>query len=443
MVLREILEHSGLVGLLASKLADPRDPTLVTYPLGDLLRTSLVLIGQGWRDQDDADALRRDPALRLAVASERGTAPLATGHHLASQPTLSRLLDTLSGEANRRVLRETLAEMAGRRLRAERHGHRQHRLTIDVDSLPIEVHGHQPGSAWNGHYHQRMYHPIIAAAAETGDLLDARLRAGNAHTAEGALDFILDLVDRAKKTLCRVAMVRFDAGFPDERVLSGLETRRIPYVARLRNNSALDRAAAPFLKRPRGRPPVEPRLWFHELDWKAGSWSRSRRVVLVVLERPGELLLDHFFLITSIGADAMPAADLLEYYRRRGTAEGIFGELMDTLAPALSSAPRTRYATKGKRRIKGEPTGMDAFARNEALLLLHMLAYEILHAGRRVMELATGTGWSLRRFRERGLKVGAHILLHARWVTMVVAQSAAAAWSCLWPGLHRLAWSGP
>jgi hypothetical protein len=27
--------------------------------------------------------------------------------------------------------------------------------------------------------------------AETGDLLDARLRAGNAHTAEGALDFIL------------------------------------------------------------------------------------------------------------------------------------------------------------------------------------------------------------------------------------------------------------
>ena len=86
---------------------------------------------------------------------------------------------------------------------------------------------------------------------------------------------------------------------------------------------------------------------------------------------------------------------------------------------------------------------MDAFARNEAVLLLHMLAYEILHAGRRVMEIATGTGWSLRRFRERVLKVGARILLHARRVTIVVAQSAAAAWSSLWPGLHRLAWSGP
>src|SRR3712207_7138052 len=50
-----------------------------------------------------------------------------------------------------------------------------------------------PGSAWNGHYQQRMYHPIIACAAETGDMLDARLRPGNAHTAEGALDFVLDL----------------------------------------------------------------------------------------------------------------------------------------------------------------------------------------------------------------------------------------------------------
>src|SRR3712207_7285038 len=42
------------------------------------------------------------------------------------------------------------------------------------------------------------------------------------------------------------------------------------------------------------------------------------------------------------------------------------------------------------------PTGIDAAARNEALLLLHLLAYEILHTGRRVMEIATGTGWSLR-----------------------------------------------
>src|SRR5918998_137937 len=300
VLLRETLERSGIVGWLTERLVDPRQPHLVTYPLADLLRTMLVLFAQGWRDQDDADALRLDPALRLAVAGTRGTAPLAEGAHLASQPTLSRLLDTLTLEANRPVLRDALAELAARRLRAERGGRRLRHLAIGVDGLPVEVHGAQPGSAWNGHYHRRMYHPIVACAAETGDMLDARLRPGDAHTAEGALDFVLDLVDRLEGTMCQVAMVRMDAGFPEERLLSGLEARGTPYVARLRNNRALDRLAGPHLKRPPGRPPAEPRLWLHEMDYQAGAWSRARRVVLVVLERPDDLLLDHFWLLTSI-----------------------------------------------------------------------------------------------------------------------------------------------
>jgi hypothetical protein len=58
------------------------------------------------------------------------------------------------------------------------------------------------------------------------------------------------------------------------------------------------------------------------------------------------------------------------------TAEGHMGELMDVLAPALSASSRAR-----------RPKTSDAFARNEALLLLHLLAYEVLHSGRCVMEV--------------------------------------------------------
>ena len=80
-----------------------------------------------------------------------------------------------------------------------------------------------------------------------------------AQTAEGALDFVLDLVDRLEGTMCQVAMVRMDAGFPEEKLLAGLEARGTPYVARIRNNRALDRMAVPHLRRPPGRPPAEPR----------------------------------------------------------------------------------------------------------------------------------------------------------------------------------------
>lgn len=58
VLLREILERSGMVGWLIERLSDPRQSHLVTYTLADLLRTVLILFGQGWRDQDDADALR-------------------------------------------------------------------------------------------------------------------------------------------------------------------------------------------------------------------------------------------------------------------------------------------------------------------------------------------------------------------------------------------------
>ena len=66
--------------------------------------------------------------------------------------------------------------------------------------------------------------------AETGDMLDARLRAGNVGTAEGALDVILDVVDRAQASLCEVAMLRIDAGFPSATLLAGLEARGIDYA---------------------------------------------------------------------------------------------------------------------------------------------------------------------------------------------------------------------
>ena len=87
------------------------------------------------------------------------------------------------------------------------------------------------------------------------------------------MGFILGLVDRCKATLCRSAIVRIDAGFPDNDTLSGLESRKVPYVARIRNNQVLGRLAEPYLKRPPGRPPQTPREWCYEESYQAGTWK--------------------------------------------------------------------------------------------------------------------------------------------------------------------------
>jgi len=129
-----------------------------------------------------------------ATSSAAGLTPLS-GPGLASKPTLSLFTALMAEPANPSVLREAVQELAGRGIRAERSGKRMPPVTLDVDSAPIKggparatgssvaANGHQPKSEWNGHTNARIYHPLITSIAETGDMLDARLRAGNVGTA--------------------------------------------------------------------------------------------------------------------------------------------------------------------------------------------------------------------------------------------------------------------
>ena len=112
----------------------------------------------------------------------------------------------------------------------------------------------------------RCYYPLVVVVGEIGDLLDVRLWEGNVYTADGALGFILPLLDRMEKNYCQVASVRMDAGFLEDELLSALEGRGVGYVARLRANSRLAELAAPFLG---AWEPVggESRIRCHELTY--------------------------------------------------------------------------------------------------------------------------------------------------------------------------------
>ena len=60
-------------------------------------------------------------------------------------------------------------------------------LTIDLDSTICETYGMaKEGARHHGYTGKRGYHPLLATAASTGDVLMARLREGRAHTARGA-----------------------------------------------------------------------------------------------------------------------------------------------------------------------------------------------------------------------------------------------------------------
>ena len=65
--LRDIADSLGLCRVVGG-LVDHRAQDRITHPLYELVLSRVLLMAQGWPDQDDADTLRDDPALRMAVS---------------------------------------------------------------------------------------------------------------------------------------------------------------------------------------------------------------------------------------------------------------------------------------------------------------------------------------------------------------------------------------
>ena len=247
---------------------------------------------------------------------------LEEGRDLASQPTLSRVLDTLSREENLPFLYEAVTELAYRRieiLEGRRRKSGKKRTLRRKKTMGLGV-GRSPGGGpWTpaGKPMERVLSPENVSWVGGELRRDARpvrreLYPGGSYLGNRALKMTLRVVDRFRGRVCGSMIVRMDAGFTEPGLLKGLESRSVPYIAGIRKTEVLNQMAQPYLTQPAGRLAKErPRVWFHELSYQAESWDRARRVVLVVVERPGRLYPDHFWLLTSLNRKRCEAPELL------------------------------------------------------------------------------------------------------------------------------------
>ena len=88
-------------------------------------------------------------------------------------------------------------------------------LIIDIDSTICETYGlNKEGARHHGYTGQRGYHPLLAVAAGTGEVLMARLREGRANTARGAAHFLRETLGRVRYAGATGQLtVRADSGF--------------------------------------------------------------------------------------------------------------------------------------------------------------------------------------------------------------------------------------
>ncbi|MDQ6613238.1 MAG: IS1380 family transposase [Actinomycetota bacterium] len=113
-------------------------------------------------------------------------------------------------------------------------------LTIDVDSTICQVYGVKKQGARFGHTKVRGVHPLVAAAAGTGDVLGIRARGGNAHTARGAASFLTEVFNTTRAAGGTGPLtLRADAGFYSKAVAECCRKHKVRFSLTVKLSKAL------------------------------------------------------------------------------------------------------------------------------------------------------------------------------------------------------------
>ena len=194
---------------------------------GDKMLTLVVSALAGGDCIDDADALRAGGTSSVLGCTVKAPSTLGTflrsfrwGH--------VRQLD--------RVSRELLA-----RAWAAGGGPSDGPLTIDLDSTICETYGlAKEGARHQGYTGKRGYHPLLAIAAGTGDVLMSRLREGRANTARGAAHFLRETVGRVRHAGAKGQLtVRADSGFYTHAVVAVCRKTKVRFSITIRQRASL------------------------------------------------------------------------------------------------------------------------------------------------------------------------------------------------------------
>jgi hypothetical protein len=387
ILLREVDDRFKIIDPMKDCLEDLRSPTHTRHSMVQMVRQRVYQIAASYEDCNDADFLRVDPALRLALGKDHKTG--------ASQSMLSRLEnDILGNEAGLLALEATLTRSTDTLLRRKN----KKRLIIDLDSTEDPAYGKQEGVAYNGHFAKNCFHPLFCFTSE-GDCLRAKLRPGNVHSAEGVLEFIKPIVERYRGWF-KLFWFRSDAAFANPEVYEYCEEHRSTYFIRLPSNAILMRFLGDHLNRPVGRPPKSGiQVKIVDLHYQAKSWNRPRRVVAKIEWHRGELFPRIGFVVTN---SRLPAGKVIKVYNGRAEIENRIKE--------------------GKNTLRWDKTSCQRFEANQARLQMGVLAYNLLHMIRQFYvwgeEVKRSIDWLIKRL----IKVGARVSYHARrWYVHVAS----------------------
>jgi hypothetical protein len=415
LLLRQVDQLLGVSQGLAQCFRDRRDARWVEHALGELLRQRLFGEALGYEDLNDHQLVRRDPLLAVAcekhdpLGQDRGRRGEA-GVALAAAATLNRLKLSNNKQTRYHKLEHDPARVEALvlKLGVRCVPREAEEIVLDLDAMGHVLYGHQEGAHFNRYYDDYCYLPLYIFVGEVP--LWAQLRTSDQDPIVGVVE-ALEKVIRALRARCPGArlIVRGDANFCREEVMSWCERAGVYYLWGFARNSALSAQLAPALAEARaahclcGGVPVRR---FREFSYQTHhSWSRARRVIgKAEVNAQGQ---DVRFVVTNLPLEGFARdTDRRRFAPQRLYEEGYCarGEMENVLKQQVLDLKADRLSTH-------------YLASNQLRLWLATLAYLLLERvrtiGCRGTELARATAGSIRL---KLLKVGAVVRVSVRRV---------------------------
>ena len=389
LLIKEFVSKLGIDKII-SRAFKTYDSALFRYHTDkENLLQMIYMIIAGYFEDDASDELTNAPVFKAVLDKDA----------LASQPTVSRFFNRMDEDTLNQFL------SIGKILRKEVYSIQMPEAVIlDLDSTLLEAFGKQEGRAFNFHYQNNGYHPLLCYDGITGDLIKIQLREGAKYSCTGVVDFLQPILDEYLNEYQGIRLLlRGDSGFATPDLYRQCEENGTSYVIRLKENGNL-RSKAEYLVDKLDEitkiNKTDYAVVYGEFMYQAGSWPYERRVVCKVEKPENQMIYMYTFIVTNM--DSSPEY-LIKFYCKRGLMENFIKESKSGFDFASVSS-HTRIVNANR-------------------LQVHALAYNIFNWLRRLALSAQMRKQRIDTVRLKLLKIAAKAVHSARYITFKLCSS--------------------
>lgn len=349
LLLREVENQLGILERISSCITDVRDSRYIDHTLKEMITQRVFQIAAGYEDCNDCNDLRSDMVMK-ACANRLPQ----TGDDLASQPTMSRLENTVTTRDLYKIGRELLDFFVAS------YSTQPGVIIIDCDDTNNNTYGQQELALFNNYYHDHCYMPLHIYEGLTGKLITTILKPGRRNKQNSVASLLKKLICHLRqKWPDTLIIVRGDSHFASKDFMEWCANNPLTgYITGLSGNKKLHELARVTIDsaereyKQYGRPVKR----YHSFMYQAGSWEIPQKVVVKV--EVSAMGTNIRYIVSNL--IKVRAKELYEKgYCARGGME-------------LRIKEHKLY-------LKSDRSSCNSFRANQFRLFMHSIAYVLLH----------------------------------------------------------------